>query len=326
MTPVSDTQAEQALSTEHFPLTDRKSLARAITTVENNLIGCEAIIEQAEKHIGQAHVIGFTGPPGVGKSTLINACITEIRQSGKSIAVVAVDPSSEISGGAILGDRLRMTAHANDDQVFIRSVAARGQLGGVSAATVNIINLFDTAGWDIIIVETVGTGQSEIDISKIADTTVVIQSPGFGDGIQAIKAGLLEMADILVVNKSDLPDADRVVGELKLAVSLRHTNRNSVILKTSATDQSGISELLQSVKNHRKVLQQSSAFIPGAARMRYVSINVITKMLEHGLRDFDGQSLDQLRRLILSGEVDATTIASSILQAPPAVEKLVKRG
>ncbi len=300
---------------ETAQIEDRLSLARAITIVENNLEGCNAILEQAEKAIGRAHVVGFTGPPGVGKSTLIDACIASIRQIGQSVAVVAVDPSSEASGGAILGDRLRMAEHTRDDAVFIRSVAARGQLGGVSATTVNIVNLFDASGWNTIIIETVGAGQSEIDISKIADTTVVVQSPGYGDDIQAIKAGLLEVADVLVVNKSDLPDADRVAIELEQAVSIRIGKTKPQVVKTAASNCDGISELMGAIDSHRHGLENSGEHIPAAKRMKFFSARLIGVAVENALAGCGDQRLNELRRKIQSGSIDKQALSAAFFRS-----------
>ncbi len=312
MTDSIDGLALRDPMTHSAGIKDRKSLARTITAVENNLDGADAILEQIEGLTGNAHVVGFTGPPGVGKSTLIDKCIFEIRKAGKSVAVVAVDPSSDISGGAILGDRLRMAEHTLDEHVFIRSVASRGQLGGVSAATVNIVNLLDAAGWDRIIVETVGTGQSEIDVSRIADTTVVIQAPGYGDGIQAIKAGLLEVADVLAVNKADLPDAGRVVTELRQAVSLRYSETKPDVIKTSASDHSGIVELTELIEQHGRNLRQRSDFVPAAKRMRYFSAHLIASAVERGISDSDDGRLNELRRQIQSGAIDGQALANAI--------------
>ena len=174
-----------------------------------------------QPHLGHALVVGFTGPPGAGKSTLVNAVIAELRGAGKTVGVIAVDPSSPVSGGAILGDRIRMTAALDDDGVFVRSLASRGYLGGLSPAAVRIIDALDAAGRDIILLETVGTGQSEIDVAEVADVRVVISAPGLGDDIQAMKSGLLEIADIMVVNKGDRPGAEQTLQQLMGALSIR---------------------------------------------------------------------------------------------------------
>jgi len=199
----------------------RRTLARIITEVETSSARCAEILAAIQPHLGHAHVIGLTGAPGVGKSTLINALIKELRAHGQTVAVVAVDPSSPMSGGAILGDRIRMAEHVADAKVFVRSVASRAQLGGLSPTTARIIDVLDAAGWDTVLVETVGTGQSEIDIAALAQTRIVVCAPGFGDEIQAMKAGVLEIADIVVVNKADLPFADATAQQIASMMALR---------------------------------------------------------------------------------------------------------
>jgi LAO/AO transport system kinase len=192
--------------------------------------------------------VGFTGPPGIGKSTLISASVAELRRLGHSVGIIAVDPSSPINGGALLGDRIRMSDHAGDPGVFIRSVASRGNPGAVSSKTRGIIDVMDAAGFDMVIVETVGAGQSEMGVAELADAVVVVVAPGLGDEVQALKAGILEIADILVVNKGDLPSADALVRQLMLMLSLRAPGRGRAeIIRTSALKRSGIKELAQAV-------------------------------------------------------------------------------
>ncbi|MEM1371852.1 MAG: methylmalonyl Co-A mutase-associated GTPase MeaB, partial [Pseudomonadota bacterium] len=186
----------------------RRLVSQAITILESFSPDAPDLLTALQPRLGHALVLGFTGPPGAGKSTLVNALISTIRDSGKTVAVIAVDPSSPISGGAILGDRIRMTSALDDEGVFVRSLASGGALGGLSPAAVRIIDAFDAAAFDIIILETVGTGQTEMDVAEVADIRVVISAPGLGDGIQAMKSGLLEIADILVVNKADRDGAE----------------------------------------------------------------------------------------------------------------------
>jgi LAO/AO transport system kinase len=194
---------------------DRRALARLLTSVESRTPAAEAALRILHPRAGGAHVIGVTGAPGAGKSTLVSALVREMRARGRSVAVVAVDPSSPITGGAILGDRVRMQEHATDDSVFIRSMAARGHAGGIAATTDSVVTVLDAAGFDAVIVETVGTGQSEVEVAATADTTVVVEAPEMGDEIQAIKAGLLEVADIVVVSKGDRPGAERTANLLR---------------------------------------------------------------------------------------------------------------
>ena len=293
---------------------DRNALARAITVVENNLEGTRVILNAIRNSLGHAHVVGFTGPPGVGKSTLIDACIFEIRKLGKSAAVLAVDPSSHVSGGAILGDRVRMAEHSNDDKVFIRSVATRGQLGGLSATTLNIVQLFDAAKWDVIIVETVGTGQSEIEISRLADTTVVVEAPGLGDEVQAIKAGMLEIADIVVVNKSDLPQSDLTVSELTHAISLRNTLKAPVVLKATALDGLGVAELVAEIDRHGSEISRHDRVETVLNRSRKIVAKVLGESVEAQLVNLGLAQIDDVLSRVQSGELDPDLLAEKIVR------------
>ncbi len=290
----------------------RKSLARAITIVENNLEGRKEILKAISENIGNAHIVGVTGPPGVGKSTLIDACIPEIRKLDGTVAVLAVDPSSHISGGAILGDRVRMAQHGQDDGVFIRSVAARGHLGGLSTTALNIINLFDATAWNTIIVETVGTGQSEIEISELADTTIVVESPGRGDEIQAIKAGMLEIADIVVVNKSDMPEADSTMSDLRQAIAMRHAFKTPLLLKTIASSGEGISELTEHVHRIGDELDHSDRLNSKLGRIQKLVARNLSEAVEQELLNSDDDAISQLIRRIFIGEIDTGRIAQEI--------------
>ena len=202
---------------------------------------------------------GFTGPPGVGKSTLVDAYITELRKRDLSVGVIAVDPSSPVSGGAILGDRVRMTSHGVDPQVFVRSIAARGHLGGLSATAAFIVDVLDAAGKDVVIVETVGTGQSEVEVAQVADTKVVVCAPGAGDDVQALKAGIIEIGDVLVVNKADLPDAEPTMKRLAAMLTLRHRpdvpgGWTPEVLATTATTGAGVAALADAIQRHDEYL------------------------------------------------------------------------
>jgi LAO/AO transport system ATPase len=229
----------------------RPALARAITLIENDRPGAAELMAAFARHTGRANVVGITGAPGAGKSTLINALIGEWTRRGKRVAVVAVDPSSPISGGSILGDRVRMDEHGSREDVFIRSVSSRGHLGGLSLHTGRIIDAFDAAGFDIVIVETVGAGQSEVEIRHFADSNIVVCPPGLGDDVQAIKAGILEIADLIVVNKADLPLAERTVLDLTTAMQLRRRQGPPVkVLKTVATSGDGVAALVDAIAGH----------------------------------------------------------------------------
>lgn len=194
---------------------DRRALARLLTAVENRTAVAEAALRTLYPKAGRAHLVGITGPPGAGKSTLVAALIAEVRARGRSVGVVAVDPSSPITGGALLGDRVRMQAYASDRDVFIRSMAARGHAGGLASTSAAAAAVLDACGFDLVLLETVGTGQSEVEVAAAADTTVVLEAPEMGDEVQAIKAGLLEVADIVVVNKGDRPGAQRTASQLR---------------------------------------------------------------------------------------------------------------
>ncbi len=229
----------------------RPALARAITLLENDRPGAAELMAALAPRCGRAHVVGITGAPGAGKSTLINALIGEFTSRGRSVAVVAVDPSSPISGGSILGDRLRMDEHGARDDVFIRSVPSRGHLGGLSKTAGRVIDIFDAAGYEVVIVETVGAGQSEVEIRHFADSNLVVCPPGLGDEVQAIKAGIVEIADLLVVNKADLPQAERTVLDLTTAMQLRHRPGWQVrVLKTIATSGEGVAALVDAIAEH----------------------------------------------------------------------------
>lgn len=194
---------------------DRRALARLLTAVENRTPVAEAALRMLYPNAGSAHLVGITGPPGAGKSTLVSALIAEVRARGRSVGVIAVDPSSPITGGALLGDRVRMQAYAADRDVFIRSMAARGHAGGLASTSAAAAAVLDVCGFDLVLIETVGTGQSEVEVAAAADTTVVLEAPEMGDEVQAIKAGLLEVADIVVVNKGDRPGAQRTAAQLR---------------------------------------------------------------------------------------------------------------
>lgn len=229
----------------------RIAVARAVSAIENETDEGRRISAAIAGHRGRAHVFGITGAPGAGKSTLISALLGELLRRDVRIAVVAVDPSSPKSGGAVLGDRIRMGEHGADERVFIRSLSARGHLGGISRTTKNIVDVFDAAGFAYVIVETVGAGQSEVDIAHLADTSIVVCPPGLGDDVQAIKAGILEIADLLVVNKGDSPLAERTLKDLQNMLHLRPASAPKVpVLLTTATGGAGVAELLAAILDH----------------------------------------------------------------------------
>ena len=231
---------------------DVRAIARAISIVEDARPEAAALLSLLFPHAGKAVVLGVTGPPGSGKSTLVDRMTAHFRRQGRRVGIVAVDPTSPYSGGAILGDRIRMQAHALDDGVFIRSMATRGHLGGLAAATSHAITILSAAGKDVIVVETVGVGQDEVDIVGTADVTIVVLVPGQGDEVQALKAGIMEIADVFVVNKADREGVERVVAEIESMLSLApHEGELPAIVKTVATSDQGVAELLAAVEQFR---------------------------------------------------------------------------
>lgn len=229
---------------------DRRTIARAITAIENDPARAESLRGALGAHLGRAHVVGITGPAGAGKSTLVNALVGELLKRGHSVAVVAIDPSSPFSGGAVLGDRIRMAEHQANERVFIRSLASRGHAGGLSSATAQVVDVLDAAGFELILVETVGAGQSDVSIAKLARTRVVVYPPGLGDEVQALKAGVLEIADILVVNKADLPGADSTARDLLSVPARRGIENTRPVLKTVSTTGDGVAKLADVIAEH----------------------------------------------------------------------------
>jgi LAO/AO transport system kinase len=258
---------------------DKRSVARLLTVVENGGSEARDAIAILYPETGKAHIIGITGSPGVGKSTLIEKMIREIRKRGKTVGVVAVDPTSPFSGGAFLGDRVRMQSLSTDEGVFIRSMATRGSLGGVARATNDAVKVLDAAGMDFIIVETVGAGQSEVEVMRITEPIVVMLSPGAGDDIQALKAGMMEIGDVFVVNKADLESAQRVVVDVKNTLSMKVPEEGwrTPVVKTVATTGDGVDELLETIIRHREHLNSSGA---SEQRKRRVEDEVVSAIRE----------------------------------------------
>ncbi len=232
-----------------------RALARAATLIESQAEDGRKLISSLFARTGRATLIGITGPPGAGKSTLVDQLIRQLRARGGKVGVIAVDPSSPYTNGAILGDRIRLGDHFGDPGVFIRSMATRGKLGGLARSTVELSLLLDAAGFDTILIETVGVGQDEVDIAGVADVTVVVLVPGLGDDVQAIKAGIIEIADVLVVNKADLPGADRLEEELRAMQSLTKTSQPAPIVRVIASQGSGVDQLLERVGEISKARQ-----------------------------------------------------------------------
>ncbi len=241
---------------------DKKAIARLITLVENDEEKAREIIRRIYPHTGKAYVVGITGPPGSGKSTLLDKLIKLARDEGHKVGVIAIDPTSPFTGGALLGDRLRMQRHSTDPGVFIRSMATRGSLGGLAKATNDAVKVLDASGYDLIFVETVGVGQIEVDIVKTADTVVLVTVPGLGDEVQAIKAGLMEVADIFAINKADREGTEMVYLELKMALEFERDKWRQIgweppIVETTAFTLKGVRPLWEAIKRHRKHMEES---------------------------------------------------------------------
>jgi len=295
---------------------ERRAIASVITELERLSAAAPALLKALQPYLGRALVVGFTGPPGAGKSTLVNAVIANVRASGRSVGVIAVDPSSPISGGAILGDRIRMTAALDDEGVFVRSLASRGYVGGLSPAAVRIIDALDAAGRDLILLETVGTGQSEIDVAEVADIRIVVSAPGLGDDIQAMKSGLLEIADILVVNKGDRPGAELTLQQLIGALSLRAGMAGRApVLKTTATSGEGVPELVAAIAQAGRKAQAESPVARRRRRARYLIARAASDLIVAQVRAGGPQALDALADQVLAGDLAPDAAAERLLKA-----------
>jgi LAO/AO transport system kinase len=294
-----------------------RALARGISMVEENAPGAVALLKEAFPHTGKATVIGVTGSPGAGKSSLVDRMVGSFRREGRRVGVVAVDPTSAYSGGAILGDRIRMQEHALDEGVFIRSMATRGCLGGLSRASADAVDLMDTAGYDPIIIETVGVGQDEIEIVRASDVVCVVLVPGMGDDIQAIKAGILEIADLFVVNKSDKPGADRLISDLDYMLSLASGPKSfrPDILKTVAVRDEGVKELClgiqEFIRDAGDARREHRRKDRAETRFRTILSEKLSALVME--RVFQGQELEQLLDRIADRTTDPYTAVGQVL-------------
>jgi LAO/AO transport system kinase len=300
---------------------DWRALARAITKIENGEAGASQLVAALYPHTGHAHVIGVTGPPGSGKSTLVDSLAAVIRKDGRSVGIVAVDPSSPFTGGAVLGDRVRMQRHAGDSGVFIRSMAARHTRGGLAPATRDVIRALDAFGCDIILVETVGVGQVELEIMKVADTVVVVTVPGLGDSVQTIKAGLLEIADCFVVNMADRPGAALTVADLRAMLTLggaeeRRRRWVPPIIETIAINGTGVEKVWDACQQHRLVLSADERMGRSRDRLREEVLEAVTL----GVGTYVNESLsrngamEDILAAVLRRELDPNSAAEQIIE------------
>ena len=302
---------------------ERRALARLLTHVENQTAQGYAALRLLFAHTGRAHTIGITGGAGAGKSTLTNALAKEFRRRGRTVGIIAVDPSSPYSRGAILGDRIRMQDLSGDEGIFMRSMATRGSMGGLSSTAADAISVMDAFGKDVVLIETVGAGQDEVDIAGAAQTTVVVLTPGTGDDIQTMKSGIMEIADLLVVNKADLPNTDALIAALKAHLSMsEHGDWLIPIDRVQANKEVGITELADDLEKHRSYLESSGELVSAAkdrARQQVVAAaqgEVLRRILQAA-----GSDLDSLVAAVAERETDPHSAAERLLEKafPPAV-------
>jgi LAO/AO transport system kinase len=296
---------------------DLRALARAVSIVEDGRPGSGTILERAHAAAGNAYRVGMTGAPGSGKSTLTDALVATLRAGGERVAVLAVDPTSPFSGGAVLGDRVRMQDHASDPGVFIRSMASRGHLGGLSAAAPKALSLIDAAGFPWLLIETVGVGQDEVEIADAADTTVVVVTPGWGDGIQAAKAGILEIGDVFVVNKADRPGVRDTVADLKAMLQMGPDRPwNPPILETVAESGEGADRVRAAIAGHREHLEASNLLEEGRRRRRIGELETALAVeLRRAAAAAAGSGREDLVEAVARGEADPWSAARTLAGA-----------
>jgi LAO/AO transport system kinase len=296
---------------------DKRSIARLVSVVENDEPGASEAMRALYPETGRAQIVGITGPPGGGKSTLVNRLAGIYRERGARVAIVAVDPSSPFTGGAILGDRIRMRERFLDDGVFIRSMASRGHAGGLARATARVVNVLDALGTDVVLVETVGVGQEEVDVIRVVDTVCLVTVPGLGDDIQAIKAGVLEIADVLVVNKADRPGADETARDLAQMLSLAKDRPwKTPIVRTSAQSGDGLPQLVEAIDKHRAWSRESGEYLE---RRRAAARSEVEALLQEAL-------LRELAGRVGASRLDAAVarVAERSVDPYAAVEELLR--
>jgi LAO/AO transport system kinase len=298
---------------------DPRALARAISTVENRAPGWSDLLKALFPHTGKARVIGMTGPPGAGKSTLVDQLAKHYRKENQTVGIIAVDPTSPYTGGAILGDRIRMQDHYSDPGIFIRSMATRGSLGGLARATADAATVLDASGRDVVMIETVGVGQDEVDIVRLADVTIVILVPGMGDDVQTIKAGIMEIADIFVINKSDREGAERVEREIRAMQSLASRKLNGQwtppIVKTVASEGLGTKDLAQAIDDYAAFLKKENlVFKKNVENWQERLVEMLRDaMLEKARSQMDGGSLERYAAEIAEHKRDPYSLVEEIL-------------
>lgn len=292
-----------------------QAAARLISLLESRSDDAVPALRALHRHTGRAHVVGVTGPPGAGKSTLVNALIRVLRAQGRRVGVVAVDPTSPFTGGAILGDRIRMQDHSTDSGVFVRSMATRGRLGGLAPATAGAVAVLDAYGCDVIFIETVGAGQAEVDIAGTADTVVLVTVPWLGDSVQTLKAGIMEIGDVFVVNKADRGEADKAAAEIEMMLGLAPDRGawRPAVLRAVASEGRGVEEILQALERHRaSLIEHGLLMARRQARRRREIIEIIE---ERFLARISAGRMDELATRVARGELDPYTAAEELMAA-----------